>query len=294
MSPTPTTSEASATFPAKPRENAAGSPPPVAGRRLDPLGLVLPGGILLAWWVGVHFGLVTNVLLPSLGAVGWTLLDWVFNVSGGRYFFSGTWWRDLLGSLMRVLVGFGVGSALAIIVGVLVGWYRPIERIADPTIQVLRPIPKTAFLPFAILLFGLGNPPALFLTIYGVFLTVYVQVVVGVKLVSRDLKRAALMLGAKDRDVLFRVVVPAALPSILAGMRVGAAYAWLILILAEMLAVREGFGYVLWHAYEFLRMDVVVAGMLCIGLFGYLTDQLVVLIMRRKLDWAQAVAESRF
>ena len=254
----------------------------------------MPGGILLAWWVGVHFGLVTNVLLPSLGAVGWTLLDWVFNVSGGRYFFSGTWWRDLLGSLMRVLVGFGVGSALAIVVGVLVGWYRLIERIVDPTIQVLRPIPKTAFLPFAVLLFGLGNPPALFLTIYGVFLTVYVQVVVGVKLVSRDLKRAALMLGAKDRDVLFRVVVPAALPSILVGMRIGAAYAWLILILAEMLAVREGFGYVLWHAYEFLRMDVVVAGVLCIGLFGDLTHKLAVLIMRRKMDWGQAVAETRF
>lgn len=294
MSRMPTTSEGSATFRAEPLPEAAALHPPRAGRRLDPLGLVLPGVVLFAWWVAVHFGLVTNVLLPSLSAVGWTLLDWVFNVSGGRYFFSGTWWRDLLGSLMRVMVGFTVGSALAIVIGVLVGWYRVFERIADPTIQILRPIPKTAFLPFAILLFGLGNPPALFLTIYGVFLTVYIQVVVGVKLVSRDLKRAALMLGARDRDVLFRVVLPAALPNILVGMRVGAAYAWLILILAEMLAVQEGFGYVLWHAYEFLRMDVVVAGMLCIGLFGYLTDRLVVIVMRRKLDWAQAVAETQF
>ena len=294
MSPTPITNEASATIPAEPSAEAAAPRPSRAGPRLDPFCLILPGGVLLAWWVAVYFGLLTNVLMPSIGGVGLTLMDWVFNVSGGRYFFSGTWWRDLLGSLMRVLIGFGVGSALAIVIGILVGWYRVVERIADPMIQVLRPIPKTAFLPFAILLFGLGNPPAMFLTIYGVFLTVYVQVVVGVKLVSRDLKRAALMLGARDRDVLFRVVLPAALPNILVGMRVGAAYAWLILILAEMLAVREGFGYVLWHAYEFLRMDVVVAGMLSIGLFGFLTDKLVVTVMRRKLDWAQAVAETQF
>ena len=294
MSPTPTTSEESGTF----RPEFVADPPAAPSlprrRRVDPLALLLPGLLLTGWWATVQFGLVNNVLLPSPSSVGWTLADWLFNISDGRYFFSGTWWRDLLGSLLRVGIGFTAGSVLAIVVGLLVGWFRIIERIADPTIQVLRPIPKTAFLPFAILLFGLGNPPALFLTIYGVFLIVYVQVVVGVKLVPRDLKRAAAMLGAQNRAILLRVVLPAALPNILTGMRVGAAYAWLILILAEMLAVREGFGYVLWHAYEFLRMDAVVASMLWIGLFGYLTDKLVVFVMRRKLAWAQAVAETQF
>ncbi|MCW5694103.1 MAG: ABC transporter permease [Pseudolabrys sp.] len=195
---------------------------------------------------------------------------------------------------MRVFVGLVVGSALAIFVGMLVGWYSIVERVFDPVIQILRPIPKTAFLPFAILIFGIGNPPALFLTIYGVFLTVYIQIIVGVKLVPRDLKRAARMLGAKDRDILLRVVLPAALPSIFAGVRVGAAYAWLILILAEMLAVGEGFGFVLWRGYENLRMDVVVMCMFCIGMFGYLTDRIIVAGLGRQLRWAQSAAETRF
>ena len=263
-------------------------------RHLDPLAFLLPGLLLVGCWVTLRLGLATTVLFPRLETVGQSVLEWIFNLSGGAYFYSGTWLRDLLGSCARVAIGFSVGTALAIGLGVLVGWYRLVERVLDPTVQALRPIPKTAFLPFAIMLFGVGNPPALFLVIYGVFLIMYVQVVVAVKLVSRDLKRAAMMLGAKDRDILLRVVIPAALPTMFAGMRVAVAYAWLILILAEMLAVREGFGYVLWHAYEFLRMDVVVAGMIAIGLFGYLTDRLVLWVMRRKLDWAQAVAETRF
>lgn len=260
--------------------------------RLDPLAFLLPALILGGWWITLRLGLATSVLFPRIETVGESILEWIFNLSGGAYFYSGTWLQDLLGSLVRVAVGFTVGTALAIGLGVLVGWYRLMERLVDPTIQVLRPIPKTAFLPFAIMLFGIGNLPALFLVTYGVFLIVYVQVVVAVKLVSRDLKRAAMMLGARDRDILLRVVIPAALPTIFAGMRVAVAYAWLILILGEMLAVRGGFGYVLWHAYEFLRMDVVMAGMIAIGLFGYLTDRLVLWVMRRKLAWAEAVAET--
>jgi NitT/TauT family transport system permease protein len=268
------------------------APTPRSRVRIDPLALILPVGLLAVWWGAARFGFMDNPLLPTVEDVGAAAREWMFG-AGNRYFFSGTWWRDLIGSVMRVFVGLTVGSALAILIGILVGWYSLVERLLDPMIQILRPIPKTAFLPFAILIFGIGNPPALFLTIYGVFLTVYIQVVVGVKLVPRDLKRAARMLGAKDRDVLLRVVLPAAMPSIFAGIRVGAAYAWLILILAEMLAVGEGFGFVLWRGYENLRMDVVVMCMLFIGLFGYLTDRLIVAALRRNLTWAQDVAETK-
>jgi NitT/TauT family transport system permease protein len=87
-------------------------------------------------------------------------------------------------------------------------------------------------------------------------------------------------------------VLPYALPGICSGIRIGASYAWLILILAEMLAVREGFGYTLWNAYEFMRMDVVVAAMIMIGIFGFLTDKLILVVMKRQFVWAEEIAQA--
>ena len=112
------------------------------------------------------------------------------------------------------------------------GWSETAERFFDPTVQLLRPMPRTALLPFAIIFFGLTNTSALFLVTYGVFLQVYVQVVTGVKFVGRDWKRAATMLGASPRQVLWRVVLPGAMPHIFSRARLGIAYAWTLMILA--------------------------------------------------------------
>ena len=207
-----------------------------------------------------------------------------------KAYFSGTWLDDAIGSSFRALSGFCIGSALAVIVGIAVGWSSKAERVFDPTIQLLRPMPRTALLPFAIIFFGLGNLPALFLVVYGVFMQVYLQVVIGVKLVSRDWRRAAAMLGASQTQILWRVIVPGALPHIFSGLRLGIAYAWTMMILAEMFAVPNGFGYVLWRGYEFMRMDIVLAGMFMLGLFGYLSDRIIVMIARRKLVWAQELS----
>ena len=172
----------------------------------------------------------------------------------------------------------------------MVGWSSKAERFIDPTVQLLRPMPRTALLPFAIIFFGLGNLPALFLVVYGVFLQVYLQVVTGVKLVGRDWRRAAAMLGASERQILWRVIIPGALPHIFVGLRLGIAYAWTMMILAEMFAVSGGFGYVLWRGYEFMRMDIVIGGMIMLGIFGFISDRIIVVIARRKLAWAQEMS----
>jgi len=213
--------------------------------------------------------------------------------AGRPAYFTGTWVVDAIGSSFRALVGFAIGSVCAIAIGIWVGWSRTAERFFDPTVQLLRPMPRTALLPFAIIFFGLGNTPALFLVIYGVFLQVYVQVVTGVKLVGRDWKRAAAMLGASEHQILWRVVLPGAMPYIFAGLRLGIAYAWTLMILAEMFAVSAGFGYVLWRGYEFMRMDIVLGGMLMLGIFGFLSDRVIVWVGRRKLAWAQDIAGSQ-
>lgn len=259
---------------------------------IDPLKLALPLGVLIAWTGAYLLNLMPAVLLPSPLAVLRAIAEWINPAWGtGRpAYYTGTWIYDALGSSFRALVGFAIGSALAIVIGVAVGWSTKAERIIDPTVQVLRPMPRTALLPFAIIFFGLGNLPALFLVIYGVFLQVYLQVVTGVKLVSRDWKRAAAMLGASSRQVLWRVVIPGALPHIFVGLRLGIAYAWTMMILAEMFAVSGGFGYVLWRGYEFMRMDIVLGGMIMLGIFGFISDRIIVVIARRKLAWAQELS----
>jgi NitT/TauT family transport system permease protein len=262
-------------------------------RMVDPLKFAVPLAILVAWATACAYQWLPAILLPSPLAVIDAMLEWVnpswTSVAHPSYY-SGTWLTDALGSSFRAIVGFSIGSALAVAIGVGVGWSSRIERTIDPTVQVLRPMPRTALLPFAIIFFGLGNLPALFLVVYGVFMQVYLQVVIGVKLVSRDWRRAAAMLGASDWQILWRVVIPGALPHIFAGLRLGVAYAWTMMILAEMFAVPSGFGYVLWRGYEFMRMDIVIAGMIMLGVFGYISDRIIVHIARRSLTWAQELS----
>jgi NitT/TauT family transport system permease protein len=101
------------------------------------------------------------------------------------------------------------------------------------------------------------------------------------------------MLGASPRQVLWRVVLPGAMPHIFSGLRLGIAYSWTLMILAEMFAVSAGFGYVLWRGYEFMRMDIVLAGMLMLGIFGFISDRIIVVVGRRKLAWAQEISGTR-
>jgi NitT/TauT family transport system permease protein len=302
MSPSPTTRNAKGpelVVTAGPGEGVAGARPlPRAIRppawlpQLDLVALILPALILGGWIAAYEARILSRALLPGPLEVLRAVREWMFGATTTLSFYSGTFWGDAGGSVFRVGVGFAVAAVAAIILGMLVAWFPFVERLVDPTVQVLRPIPRTAFLPFAVILFGLGNLPALFLVTYGTFLLVYVQVVIGVKLVPRDLKRAARMLGATDRTVLFTVVLPAALPAIFTGLRVAIAYSWMVLILAEMLAVGNGLGYILWHGYEYGRVDLVVAGMIMIGIFGFLSDRVILVIMKRKLDWATAIAET--
>lgn len=275
------------------------APPAPARKRgfrgFDPLALALPLGILVAWSAAYLFELMPRILLPSPWDVVTTIGEWI-NPAWARdrpTYFTGTWAADAMGSAFRALGGFAMGATLAVVLGIWVGWSRQAERFFDPTVQLLRPMPRTALLPFAIIFFGLTNASALFLVTYGVFLQVYVQVVTGVKFVGRDWKRAAQMLGASPRQVLWRVVLPGAMPHIFGGLRLGIAYAWTLMILAEMFAVSAGFGYVLWRGYEFMRMDIVLAGMFMLGIFGFVSDRIIVLVGRRKLAWASEIAGSR-
>jgi NitT/TauT family transport system permease protein len=172
--------------------------------------------------------------------------------------------------------------------GVAIGWSKFIEKTIEPTLQMLRPIPPVSWIPLAIIWFGIANKPAIFLVFLGAFFPILMNTIHGVKTVNRDLLRAAAMAGAKENQLLRFVVLPAAMPSIFAGLRIGVGSAWMLTVTAEMVAVKSGLGYSLWDSYYFLRYDLVIASMISIGLLGYLTDLLIKAIMNRLLRWQHA------
>ena len=247
----------------------------------------LPVFILLAWELagGESRGLFGNILpTPSRVWEAWTV--WAFGPAGmGLNPYSGTWASNVWFSAERVLQGFLLAILIGVPLGVIVGWSRLAATLFDPTIQWLRPIPITAWLPFSIAVFGIANFGAIFLIALGAFFPIFINTTQGARDVDRNWIRAAQMMGASQWDILRRVVLPAALPSIFTGLRIGLGIAWTAVIVAEMVAVKSGLGYVLWDAYYVGRMDVVIADMVSIGMLGFISDRLIQALSDWVLGW---------
>jgi NitT/TauT family transport system permease protein len=250
--------------------------------------LLIPVALLLAWELAGRARLIPPGIIPypTRVAEGWW--TWAFGPTGmGLNPYSGTWASNVLNSATRVAQGYALAVVLAIPIGIFIGWSKLTARLVDPMIQSLRPIPITAWLPFSIALFGIRDFGAIFLIGLGAFYPIVVNATQGARDTSLNLIRAASMMGAGQAQVLLRVVFPSALPSIFTGMRIGLGIAWTAVIVAEMVAVKSGLGYVLWDAYYVGRMDIVVADMVSIGVLGFLTDRIIVTIEARVLRWQQ-------
>ena len=248
--------------------------------------LALPVLILVIWEVAGRTGLIMSGILPhpSMVAEGWW--TWAFGENAmGLNAYSGTWAQNAFYSFERVAKGYLVAILIGVPVGVVIGWSRLAARMVDPTIQSLRPIPITAWLPFSIALFGIRDFGAIFLIALGAFYPIVVNATHGARDVNLNLMRAASMMGANRWQMLFRVVFPSALPAIFTGMRIGLGIAWTAVIVAEMVAVKSGLGYVLWDAYYIGRMDVVIADMVSIGILGFISDWLLVQLQNYCLKW---------
>lgn len=250
------------------------------------LAALLPLGAIVLWQLLGEWGLLVDGVIPTPLRVVEAWRVWAFGAGGFTLNpYSGTWFANLLFSLERVGQGYLLAIVVAVPLGVMIGWSRLAARMVDPSIQWLRPIPITAWLPFSIALFGIKDFGAIFLITLGAFYPIVVNTTQGARDVDRNLVRAARMMGAGDAALLRRVILPAALPSVFTGLRIGLGIAWTAVIVAEMVAVKSGLGYVLWDAYYVGRMDVVIADMVSIGLLGYLSDRLLVFVERRVLTW---------
>ena len=250
--------------------------------------LIVPILFIILWSMATWFELVEPRYTPSPRQVilGWW--EWIVgSATDADVWYSGTWLSHLADSFYRVMIGFALAAAAGVIMGILIGWFRLVSNLFDPFIQLLRPIPITAWVPFSIVFFGIRDPSAIFLIGFGAFFPIVVNSTAGAQRVPKVMIRAALMLGTKPRKLLHRVVIPSALPSIFTGLRLGIGLAWVLVIVAEMLAVDAGLGRALWTAYEFIRMDLIVAAMVSIGIMGYLSDLVIVFIRDRALRWAR-------
>jgi NitT/TauT family transport system permease protein len=244
--------------------------------------------VLVLWHLASTRGWVDPRFVPSPLTVLRALAEWMFGQPGaGPY--SGTWFLHAGNSAYRVLVGFLLAAAAGISIGCLIGWFRPVCDLVDPIIQIARPIPITAWVPFAVIFFGIRDGSAFFLIALGAFFPIVVNTAAGVGSTPKLLVRAARMLGIRRYMLLPRVVLPAAMPFIFTGLRLGIGLAWVLVIVAEMMAVKSGLGFAMWDAYYFLRLDIIIAAMLSVGALGFLSDLVIRLVARRALRWSRGL-----
>jgi len=256
-------------------------------------GVILPVLLLLLWHVVTTQGWVSPQRLPEPLAV---LQRWWAYMLPTEAFVegSGPWWKwalsgelllDVLSSLYRVALGFAIGAGLALPLGLLMGANETIYGYCNPTVQVLRPIPPIAFIPLAMLWFGLGNPPAVFLIALGAFFPIVMNTISGVRQVDGIYLRVARNLGASKWTMFSRVILPASMPAILTGVRVGIGTAFIVVIVAEMIAANNGLGFRISEAREYFWLDKVIAGMLTIGLLGMSIDKAMNSLSNYLLRW---------
>lgn len=248
--------------------------------------LITPAAIIIAWQLSVDIFRFGDGFVPAPTEVIETAGIWIFGLgSNDRY--AGTWLAAVIASSQRVALGFTVASVLGIVIGTLIARSQLAADVFDPILQTLRPIPVSAWVPFSLVFFGLSAASAVFLVAMGAFFPVVLNAAAGVRHVSVLHLRSARMLGAGLNRSLWRVILPSAMPSIFVGLRLAMGLSWVLLIVAEMVAVKSGLGYELWNAYYYNRMDVIVAAMLTIGSLGFISDRILLLISRRALRWRE-------
>jgi NitT/TauT family transport system permease protein len=218
--------------------------------------------VIAVWWGAV--AAAGSVIFPTPWAVVSGTLELVQD---------GSLWRHIGASLMRVGTGFALAAALAIPLGLWMGWVRGAFDTLNPMFQMLRPISPIAWIPIAILWFGVGDASPIFLIFISSLFPMVVQTIAGVHTIERRYLNAAENFGVSRYTLFSQVVIPAVLPQIVVGMRIGLGVAWLVVVAAEMIALRSGLGFLIIDARNAgNRYDLVIAGMIIIGTIGLLLD----------------------
>lgn len=234
--------------------------------------------VISLWQVVSQLGLINTTLLPSPWNV---FLTFVQLVTTGSIF------SDILASLWRVFAGFILAIVFGTTLGFIIASSERVKTYISPLFEILRPIPPIAFIPIAILWFGIGNGPAYFIVAFGAFFPIFTNTFFGVASVNPIHKNAALCLGAKKKMLVFDVILPAAMSHITAGLKTGLGVAWFCVIAAELVGAQSGLGYMIQLNRLTLQSEKVVAGMIMIGIIGYLMGRTMGIIQEHLVPWSK-------
>lgn len=243
---------------------------------------VVPVLLLVIWQAASHSGLLSAQILPAPTAVAdaaWRLAR------------SGDLWLHLRVSTWRALAGFAIGGGIGFALGMANGLSNLSATLLDGTLQMIRNIPHLALIPLVILWFGIDEAAKLFLVALGVFFPIYINTLHGVRSVDRQLLEMGRAYDMSERQLLLRVVLPGALPSVFVGLRHGLGIMWLTLIVAETISASSGIGYLAMNARDFMLVDVMVFAILIYAALGKLADSMARLLERMCLGWNPVYAK---
>lgn len=245
-------------------------------RILLTLSWIAPFILLVSWEWLAQAGWLSPQVLPAPSKVAKTAF---------KLAVSGTLVNDLGVSMLRAITGFAIGGGIGFALGTLVGFSRIAEAFIDRSVQMIRAIPFLALLPLVIVWFGVGEGQKIFLVSLGVAFPIYINTTLGIRQVDPKLLELGRVQGLNTWQLIRRIILPGALPSILTGIRYSLATAWLALVVAETIGAQSGLGFLAMDAREFLRTDVIVLTIVIYALIGVAADSIAKLLERRLLAW---------
>ncbi|MCC6174186.1 MAG: ABC transporter permease subunit [Chloroflexi bacterium] len=244
-------------------------------------GFIVPLTLLVVWYIASSTGLLKSYLLPSPATVAATLWELALN---------GTLAKHIQASVARWMVGFVLGGGLGLLLGSWVGLSRGAERLLDTSVQMLRTVPFLAMAPLLIIWLGLDEAPKIALVGLAAFFPLYINTFAGIRNIDRKLIEVGQIYQLSGAEMLRRVIIPAALPAVFTGVRYGLGVAWLALVVAELMGATRGLGFMLVEGREFVRIDVIVGGILLFSVVGKMVDLFVRRLEAHFLRWRDTYA----
>lgn len=244
------------------------------------ISIVTVAVLLALWFAATNLGWIKPLFLPSPQAVFQQFYEYLTGQANDKPL-----WQHFSASLLRVTVAFWLAFLIAVPLGIAMGMSRIARGIFDPPIEFYRPLPPLAYLPLIIIWFGIDETPKILLIFLSCFAPLALAARSGMRSAAQEQINAAYSMGASYFQVIRHVILPAALPDILVGMRIAIGFGWTTLVAAEMVAANVGLGQMVLNASNFLRTDIVIMGIIVIGVIAYVFDLFMRWVEKRLVPW---------